>query len=139
MSSILVKQGTTDRRTAERWVRETEYPLTHGVEARLRNRRRDWPWEVLIPVGDIVEDLADMALQIGVALESAGGVDAVHQVDRERWLVRGTPSGKELVTLVAKAVDPFAERALDRLGQATAPIDLDKLAATVKAAADPPS
>jgi hypothetical protein len=103
----------SDDEVVESWNRKIADPRVrqyHGVDA-YRTRDEQWPWTVSVWVMELARDPpVEPALRtsIAAALRSVEGVVDVVEGDRERWLVRGTPSGPALADAVALIVDEFA-------------------------------
>ena len=98
----------------EAWQRLTDEPEVRGVEAASYDILEDPAWQVTVWVAEFLrEDPFETELRRGMmaALRMVDGVAAVHEDDREVWLVTGTPSGHALVHASAQVVDALADRA----------------------------
>jgi hypothetical protein len=97
----------------EEWQREIAEPRMrdiHGVSATKVGRQK-WPWNVTVAITEFVRDTpleVTLRKRIMSALRTVPGVTDVAEDDRERWVVRGNPSGKALVEAVAVVVDELA-------------------------------
>jgi hypothetical protein len=94
----------------ERVIAEPRMRDIHGVSA-TRVGREKWPWNVTVAIMEFVRDTPleiTLRKRIMSALRSVPGVTEVAEDDRERWVLRGNPSGKALVEAVAVVVDELA-------------------------------
>jgi hypothetical protein len=102
-----------DETIDEEWQREIAEPRMrdiHGVSA-TKMERQKWPWNVTVAIMEFVRDTpleVTLRERIMSALRTVPGVIDVAEDDRERWVLRGDPSGKALVEAVAVVVDELA-------------------------------
>jgi hypothetical protein len=109
----IVQIKPLDASIDEEWGREIAEPRMrdiHGVSATKVGRQK-WPWSVTVAIMEFVRDTpleATLRKRIITALRAVPGVTEAAEDDRERWVVRGNPSGKALVEAVAVVVDELA-------------------------------
>ena len=94
----------------EAWERVSDEPDIRCVDAGYLERYGYWSVGVavmeFVREGDAPYD--GLRESIEAALAAVQGVDEVQREDNEVWVVRGTPSGRELTAAVARVVDDRA-------------------------------
>ncbi len=114
VSGIIVERSAaSDVDVVERWSHRADDSDVLGVEAVRLRGPAEWPWQVQVSVAEFLrEQPLDVELGISVdrAIRSIDGVADVQHEEHEVWVVRGAPSGQELVHGVAAAMERFAAR-----------------------------
>jgi hypothetical protein len=102
-----------DETIDEEWQREIAEPRMRDIQGVSATKigRQKWPWNATVAIMEFVRDTpleVTLRERIMSALRTVPGVIDVAEDDRERWVLRGDPSGKALVEAVAVVVDELA-------------------------------
>lgn len=95
------------------WVRVTDDPDVLGVSASPDDANVADGWQVWVNAMEFVREEpleGELRRRIAGALRSVAGVEMAEELDREVWVVTGTPSGEALVHAVGTVVDDLADR-----------------------------
>lgn len=114
VSGIIVEpSAASDDDVVESWSHPGDDGDVLGVEAVRLRGPGEWPWQVQVCVAEFLwQQPLDVELVISVdrVIRSIAGVADVQHEQRDVWVVRGAPSGEELVQGVAAAMERFAAR-----------------------------
>ena len=100
-----------DDEALESWISITDEEDLFGVEAN-QYEDSEWPWQIGITVMELIrEEPLESALisEITSAVQSVSGVTNACQEDREVWIVKGEPSGKEWVKVCSLVLDRWSD------------------------------
>jgi len=106
----------SDAELLEEWHRQTADPAIRNAYA-TKISQTGWSWQVRFPVLEFVREdspsFGPVLTGIRHELQGVSGVVEVEHEDREVFIVRGTPSGEDLVRAAGRAVDGLSDRLRD--------------------------
>lgn len=107
-----VPESERDEEALEEWERPSAEPQITGVYA-TKVSLTGWSWQVSFAVLEFVGDDAlesELTTAIVDALSAVVGVGEVAREDREVFVVKGTPSGQDLLEAASRVVDRMSDR-----------------------------
>ncbi len=112
MSEIIVEKiEPEDDEVMEEWIRVTDNEDIFGVSA-TRFEDEAWPWNIFVSAAEFVrtEPLeSQLHAAIDAALAMVAGVTEVVNEDREVWILKGNPTGEDLVRACSVVLDEMGE------------------------------
>jgi hypothetical protein len=108
-----------DEEVLEEWQRSTAEPAIRNVYA-TKVSQTGWSWQVSFGILEFVREdplRGELLMAITDELTGLDGVDQVAQDDTEVFVVRGSPTGEDLVRAAGRAVDALSGRLREHYDQ----------------------
>jgi len=98
----------------ESWTRRCHknHVQFHSVDAVLL-KDEEYPWELYFGAGEFIREepyVNDLNMEVYNAILSVKGVESAYHEDTEKYVITGSPSGKNLVRTVSEAIDKYIRK-----------------------------